>query len=325
MAARKSRAGKAAADKTTGATATTTGPAARPDLTFVYIVEPPDYQIMACTLLASIRSQFPDTVRAIGYCPEHRMDELHPAVFKAHEMMGAEIRPMRIEGMWDSPYPHGNKIIAAMQPRDSAFSAFVDSDVLFLRPNDPANLTRAGHVSCSVAASMVWAGQEIWDTIYGTFDMPLPEERVTLMRRSPGPVLPYFSAGLVVFPESGGPGGRFPDVWYETARTLDRVETLEKRRPYLDQMTLPLAIRRAGLDWNILPEEQHYIMGGAIRGEPLPEDREIFTVHYRHFKLLREIGLHKAARGMLTGQTGVSYVRRLAPEHGEAAPETAPV
>ncbi|WP_235855936.1 hypothetical protein [Mesobaculum littorinae] len=295
-----------------------------PRLTFFYIAEPEDYQIMACTLLASIREQFGPEVGAVGYCPEHRWDDLHPAVFKAHEMMGGELRPMRTEGMWDSPYPHGNKIIAALQPRDSEFSAFVDSDVLFLRPNSTAALCRDGHVSCSVAASMVWAGQEIWDEIYGALDMPVPEERIHLMRRSADPVVPYFSSGLVVFPETGSRQdgtSRFPDVWYDTARIVDRIETLENRRPYLDQMTLPAAIRRAGLAWNELPEEQHYILGGRLRGEPLPEDREIYTVHYRSRGILRETGLHKPAKTYLKTHTGVSYVRRLTEDAAEDTAE----
>lgn len=293
----------------------------RPELTFAYIAEPPEYQFMGCMLLASIRQQFPASVKAIGYCPEHRMAELHPAVLRAHEIMGGEIRPMRTEGMWDSPYPHGNKIIAAMQPRDSRFSAFVDSDVLFLRKNSPANLCRDGHVSCSVAASMVWAEQSIWDPIYGAFDMPVPQERIRLMRRSSKEVVPYFSAGLVVFPEEAGPGGRFPDVWYETARRIDRIESLPKRRPYLDQMSLPVAIRRSGLHWNMLPEEQHFILGGRIRGQPLPEDREIFTVHYRDSEILREVGLMKKGRRFLLAETGEKFVRRLVPGGTDAGDE----
>ena len=285
---------------------------ATPRLTLTYIVEPPEYDILACSLLASIRTHFPKSVACIGYVPEHRMDEVHPSVFKAHEIMGGEIRPMKTEGMWDTPYPHGNKIIAAMQPRDSQYSAFVDSDVLFLRKNAVANIAKAGHVSCSMAASMVWAEQSIWDYIYGAFDMPIPEERMHLMRRSAKPVIPYFSAGFVIFPENGGKGGRFPDVWYETARKIDTIETLEKRRPYLDQMSLPLAIQRAGLKWNILPEEQHYILGGRIRGKPLPEDRDIYTIHYRKHGILREVGQMKYARQMLYDQTGQQFVRRLA-------------
>ncbi|WP_255509331.1 hypothetical protein [Oceaniovalibus sp. ACAM 378] len=281
----------------------------KPRLTFVYIVEPPEYQIFACTLLASIRTQFGDDVAAVGYCPEHRMDELHPAVFKAHEMLGAEIRPMRTQGMWDTEYPHGNKIIAAMQPRDTEFSAFVDSDVLFLAENSPDNLVRDGHVSCSVAASMTWAGQEIWGPIHAAFDLPIPEERIEYMRRPVGPVIPYFSAGLVVFPESGPQ--RFPDIWYDTARIIDRIETLDNRRPYLDQMSLPLAIRRAGLNWNILPEQQHFIMGGKLRGQPLPDEPKVYTVHYRHNGVLKESGLLGTARAMLQDKTGVPFVRRL--------------
>lgn len=292
---------------------------AAPDLTFVYIVEPPDYQIFACTLLASIRRYFPASVKAIGYCPAQKIADLHPAVIKAHAMMGAEIRPMQTEGMWDTPYPHGNKIIAAMQPRQGEYSAFIDSDVLFLRDNLPANLCRAGQVSASVAASMLWAEQSIWDTIYGAFDMPVPTERIRLMRQSGKPVIPYFSAGLVVFPETPGPGGRFPEVWYDTARQLDRVETLENRRPYLDQMTLPIAMQRAGLGWNILPEEQHYILGGRLRGESLPKDRDIYTVHYRQLSVLKEVGLNKVAQATLHSQTGVPYVRRLTPDLPEDA------
>lgn len=297
---------------------------ARPVLTFAYIVEPEDYQIMACTLLASIRTYFGNTVQAVGYCPAHRIAEVHPAVFKAHQMMGAEIRPMTTLGMWDTDYPHGNKIIAAMQPRDTDFSAFIDSDVMFLRPNDPANLCRMGHVSCSVAASLRWAGQEVWETIYDVFDMPLPTERVRMMRQTGPEVMPYYSAGLVVFPEDGGPQGRFPDVWYDTARTLDRVETLENRRPYLDQMTLPLAITRAGLAWNQLPEEQHYILGGKLRGKGLPDDMEVFTVHYRNEWVLRELGLNKIGQKLLADRIGVRYVRRLTPEAQEA-PRPKPV
>lgn len=281
----------------------------RPRLTFCYIVEPPKYEIMACTLLASIRCHFGPEVAAIGYCPAHRMDELHPAVIEAHRIMGAEIRPFRAEGMWDTPYPHGNKILAIREPRDSDYSAFVDSDVLFLRPNDPETLVRPGHVSCSTAASMTWAGQDIWPGIYGALDMELPQERVRLMRRPDTPVAPYFSSGLVVFPEDGA--ARFPDVWYDTARRVDRVESLDHRRPYLDQMTLPAAILRAGLAWNILPEAQHCILGGKMRGRPLPEDREIYTIHYRKKGVLKELGLHKIARDFLRQQTGVTFVRRL--------------
>jgi hypothetical protein len=293
----------------------------KPRLTLIYIVDLPDYQYMACYLLASIREYFPADVRVIGYCPEEKLAGIDPGVIRAHELMGAEIRPMLTEGRWDPAYPHGNKIIAALDPRDSEYSAFVDSDVLFLRRNHPEALIAEGKVSCSVAASMQWGEQEVWDQIYGVFDMPVPKDRVRLMRQSRGKVVPYFSSGLVVFPEGPVGGKRFADVWYDTAREIDRKTDLPARRPYLDQMSLPLAIRRAGLDWNILPEEQHYILGGKLRGKPLPEDRKIFTIHYRGMKILKELGLMPKARRLLRRQAGSGWIGNL--RHPEAAEETA--
>jgi hypothetical protein len=282
-----------------------------PLLTLTYIVDLPDYQYMACYLLASIREHFPRDVQVIGYCPEHKMADIDPGVFRAHELMGAEIRPMRTEGRWAPDYPHGNKILAAVEPRDSQYSAFVDSDVLFLRPNTPQALVSPGKVSCSVAASMKWGEQSVWEQIYGVFDMAVPTERVRLMRRSPGLVVPYFSSGLVVFPEAPVNGRRFADVWYDTATQIDRKTDLPARRPYLDQISLPLAIRRAGLEWNQLPEEQHFILGGKLRGDPLPQDREIFTIHYRTLKIIKELGLMPKVRKMLKRQAGNGWIGNL--------------
>ena len=280
-------------------------------LTIFYIVEPPDYQMMACYLLASLRARFPAEVKAIGYCPAHRLHELHPGVIEAHKRMGAEIRTFDSTGRFSPAYPHGNKILAAMEPRDTAFSMFVDSDVLFIKDNEPTNLVSDEKVSCSVAASMIWAEQSIWDTIYGALDMDIPPERYPLMRRSRGAVIPYFSSGLVAFPENDVTGkGRFPDVWYETAQILDRVDTLDRRRPYLDQMSLTAAIRRAGLDWNILPEAQHYIMGGKLKGQQLP-DSPIYTIHYRTLRNLRAAGLLEEARRNHRRFTGKRAARKL--------------
>ena len=289
-----------------------------PSLTIFYIVEPPEYEIMASYLLASIRTRFPGDVKAIGYCPEHRYDELHPAVHIAHEKMGAEIRTFKSDGRFDPAYPHGNKILACLEPRETEWSMFVDSDVLFIRDNLPENIITPGHVSCSLAASMVWAEQSIWDDIYAALEMDIPAERYHLMRRSKEPVIPYFSSGLVAFPESDTTGnGRFPDVWYDTAQIVDRIDTLERRRPYLDQMTLPAAIRRAGLSWNILPEEQHFILGGILRNQPLPSDKEIYTIHYRNMNILREIEKLGEARRNHKRLTGEKFVRRLAPNETE--------
>mgnify|MGYP003638349309 FL=1 len=87
------------------------------------------------------------------------------------------------------------------------------------------------------------------------------------------------------------------------AQVIDKVD-LTKKRPYLDQMSLPLAIRAAGLDRNILPEEQHYILGGSLRGEPLPKDKNIKMIHYRNMKVVKEVDMLRKAKGMLEQHVG---------------------
>lgn len=107
----------------------------------------------------------------------------------------------------------------------------------------------------------------------------------------------------------------------EIAQTIDRNEEIPGRRPYLDQISLPLAIQKAGLQWNILPEEQHYILGGSLRGEPLPEGREIYTVHYRKWEILREVGLARQAKKMLEKRAGVRRIDQISTLAEPAAPE----
>ena len=286
-----------------------------PRLTVFFIVEPPRFDLMACHLAASLREQFGDTVALIGYCPDAKIDLISPDVIEVLRRMGCEVRPFSVEGRFTPEYPHGNKLLATLEPRDTEFSAFFDSDILCLRPNTVENIVKEGHVSLTPAASMVWGNSQTWEMIYAACGMAVPEDRIRLMRQSgKRERIPYFSSGLFTFPEQhrNAEGKSFPEVWMEVAQTLDANPDVPGRRPYLDQISLPLAIQRAGLKWNILPEEQHYILGGTLRGEPLPTDREIFTIHYRKWEIIKEIGLAKTGKDMLERQAGVRRIDQVA-------------
>lgn len=283
-----------------------------PRLTVYFIVEPPEYDLMACYLAASLREQFGARIALVGYCPAAKLDTVSQDVRVVLDRLGCDLRSFAVEGRFDPPYPHGNKLLATLEPRDTEFSCFMDSDVLCIRPNLVENIVRPGHVSLSKAASMNWAPQTIWDDIYRICGMEMPEERFRLMRQKRGEEkVPYFSSGLFSFPEQhrNEHGNSFAQVWMDIAQQLDANPDLPKKRPYLDQMSMPLAIRAAGLDWNILPDEQHYILGGLSRGDPLPEGKKIYTVHYRQWQILKEVNLARRAKNMLQAHAGV---RRLA-------------
>lgn len=289
-------------------------------LTIFFVVEPPKYQDMACLLAASIRCQFDEPIDLVGYCPAHKIGEMSAHARGIFAKLGVDIRPIQTEGRFDPPYPHGNKMLAALEPRATPYSAFMDSDMLFIAPNQVDAMVRAGHVSVAPATSMYWAGQVIWDEIYAACDMPLPEDRIWLLRQRRRKMMPYFNAGLIVFPE--GPvaetGESFAQVWNRLAQKIDKIDIV-KKRPYLDQMSLPLAIRAAGLDWNILPEEQHYILGGQLRGLPLPPNMDIRMIHYRNPNILREIGCRGLAKDMLQKTAGVRRLNHFPVGEADAA------
>lgn len=283
-------------------------------LTVFFIVEPPRYEQMACYLAASLRQQFGSTVDLVGYCPDTKFNDVSKDVLTVLGTMGCEVRPFKVAGRFNPAYPHGNKILATLEPRDTEFSAFFDSDVLCLRPNKVENIIKDGHVSLTPAASMSWGNGKTWNLIYETCGMPLPEDRVRLMRQKGARErLPYFSSGLFSFPEKhrNADGKSFPEAWMDIAQTIDKNDDIPGKRPYLDQISLPLAIQKAGLLWNLLPEEQHFILGGSLRGEPLPEGREIYTVHYRKWEILKEVGLARQGKKMLENQAGVRRIDQI--------------
>lgn len=285
-----------------------------PKLTVFFIVEPPEYEVMACFLAASLRQQFGDQVALIGYCPDIKLDDVSPDVKAVLAKMSCELRSFKVAGRFDPPYPHGNKILATLEPRDTEFSAFFDSDILCLRPNLVENIIKEGCVSLTPAASMIWGNSDSWQLIYDICGMEIPDDRIKLMRqKGDRGRIPYFSSGLFTFPEQyRTPDGQsFPEVWMQVAQTLDAHPEVPSKRPYLDQISLPLAIQKSGLQWNILPEEQHFILGGKLRGSALPEDREIFTVHYRIMKVLKETGLTPLARKMLKRHAGVKRIDKI--------------
>jgi hypothetical protein len=281
----------------------------RDDLTIFYVVEPPENQVVACSLLASIRSQFSSEVQVVGYCPSDKLDELHPGVIRAHEIMNAEIRVFEAENKFSPPYPRGNNILAAIEKRSTKYSMLVDPDVLFLKPYRIENLIGPDRVSCA----MLSPEQSNWDDIYEALDIDMPVQQDQPVSQRENDITPHLSSGIVAFPEEAAPGGRrFSEVWLETAQIVDQIEELGKFRPYLDQLSLPAAIRRSGLDWNILPAEQHHILGEDYDGEPIPSGLDIHSLQYRHFKNLNPCGYAGDARGFLKQHTGRKFVRRLA-------------
>jgi len=284
-----------------------------PSLTLYFIIQPPSYLYMACHLAASIRTHLPADVELIGYCPADVYDQMNPEPLEVLRRLRCKVQRMETGGFFDSVYPHGNKIIATLAPKETDYAAFLDSDMAFLRPCSVEEIIAKGQIGMVPSTSMRWAPQSVWDDVYGTFDMEVPPERITLTRDKREQVVPYFNAGLFVIDEKyrTKDGQRFAEVWMDTAQQLDRNEAIPHRRPYLDQMTLPVATLRAGMRWNILDERYNYSIGGILRGRSLKKDADVTLLHYRNRDVLGEAGRKKDLDSMLQQQIGTRLVRHV--------------
>ncbi|WP_128253597.1 hypothetical protein [Falsirhodobacter deserti] len=223
------------------------------DLAIIYVLDPPGLTRDSIVLLSTIRHVLGD-VKVIAYCPSDKVDFLFPYVTEFYDRMGAEIRLMEPTDKFIAPYKQGNKLLACLQERDTEYTLFLDTDTAIVAPFSRADLVTEGTVSVVPEGVQSWGGNPgSWEYVYEKFGLPFPEERVRLVRSnklSP----PYWNAGMIAFPTRSA----FAETWFRLATELDADPQVDHKRPWLDQITLPLAIavsglqaRNVGKEWNL--------------------------------------------------------------------------
>jgi hypothetical protein len=184
---------------------------------------------------------------------------------------------------WRKPYPHGNKIIActlaeAAAGPDVQRITFLDTDMLCR--SDFARHIPLNNLVMAVPEGVPTWGKSLheWTRAYAYFDLPLPEDRITLVRGRKIPFVPYFNAGCVSFPcGEAANGKRFAAAWNETARLFDHCPIAEKR-PWLDQITLPLTFYRCGFAWAELHERFNYSLSDRTK-KKVPRGAKLLHYH----------------------------------------------
>ncbi len=218
------------------------------DLAFLFVVEGPRLQAQSLILAASLRRHHPQA-QLLAYVPNLDAAPLPAAVSAIFAATETEARPLPPpDRPWKQPYPHGNKILALAAARDCRHAVFLDTDMAALGPLDPADLPGPNEVSLVPEGIRSWTKDEDhWQRAYGHFGLPLPETRIRLLRgrRSLSP--PYFNGGFVAIHQPDQVDGKgFGRLWYDTAQEFDHNARLPGKRPWLDQITLPLTLARHG-------------------------------------------------------------------------------
>jgi hypothetical protein len=261
----------------------TDGKVAR-DVTFLFVVDGARLETQAVLLAASLRRCNPDAA-LIAYVSPVSNASMPACVRTAFKACGVECRVLPEHGgMWKRDYPHGNKLFALADQRDSKFSVFLDTDIIATKPMDMDDLPGPFEVSVVPEGVPSWGkSDDRWARAYAHYGMPVPTERVQLTRRKRLEFLPYFNAGFVALREEDHVDGKgFGRLWLETASDFDFNAKIGGKRPWLDQITLPLTMKRFGYRYKIVPTENNF----SISDRVAEADADPVFMHYHRSRFL---------------------------------------
>ncbi|RVT85600.1 hypothetical protein DXV76_07550 [Rhodobacteraceae bacterium CCMM004] len=255
--------------------------------TLFFVADGPHLEAQALLLAASLRRHLGAAPALIAYVPDRPDREMPAATRAALAHLNVAVEPLRVpRDLWQKPFPHGNKILAACAPRRASVHVFLDTDMVCVAPLDLDALSRPGALSAVPEGVPGWGkGNDRWDRVYGHFGLPLPEDRVRLTRRRRVSYLPYFNAGLLAWHDGFGAGGRpWPELWRDTAVEIDWNVRVAKKRPWLDQIALPVALRRHGLAYRVLPDRVNF----SISDRAFEPAARPALIHYHSFRYTPE-------------------------------------
>ncbi len=221
--------------------------------------------------------------------PAETWGELRSDTVRLLDELG--VRRVSIRNPIGPEYPIGNKLTCLGLPTEKSVRVFLDSDILLVRDVRQLSPGRAAGVRPADLDTAKVAGIP-WDAAYGHFGIRPPTEQVvtTVDRCS---IRPYYDAGLVAAPTRSELGS----LWIETSREIRA--HFDVKGPFLDQVALPVAIARAGLDVKLLGSEDD----SPAHLVPLPLRSGPRLVHYHCPEIIRrEKALDDELRACLNEQ-----------------------
>ncbi|WP_044007115.1 hypothetical protein [Jannaschia sp. CCS1] len=237
-------------------------------------------------------------IRQFAYASAAFRPDIRDITHAIFEVCGVELRTLNDPPKWKKDYPHGNKIVAACDDRGTSHSIFLDTDMACTTSLAEFMALPADTCAAAPEGRPTWGEtNDRWERAYAHFDMDVPEERVTLLRGSKVDYPPYYNAGFVAFPEARqADGRRFGDHWLDTALDFDRNCKIAQKRPWLDQITLPLTMKRFGYKVRVLDEMHNYSL--SHRGD-YSRTPDATILHYHRMRFLYQAPQWPALRDTL--------------------------
>lgn len=252
-------------------------------INIVLMIEPGRLEWQGIMLIESIKEYCTDDFKIFVYCRAENLRGLCLGTLRYLSENEVVLTP--IDNDFSPEYPQGNKVVAVSKDRRwGKFGVFLDTDTILLKQMSfLKEVSRPGSVSVVPADRKSWASSdEEWKQVYKTCGVISPSNNISLRNNEKSS--PYFNAGMVVFPENED----FKGVWLHCSKIIDNDNTIANKRPWLDQIALPVAIKKSGLKCNIVSDKYNY----ALHAENINLEGVVLG-HYHTIKWIRYYRLNR--------------------------------
>lgn len=245
---------------------------------FHFICQHGELEIKSALLAASLHYFLQGKYQLIAALPTPtaRWNTPRPQTIDFLQQLGVQF--FEINNQIADDYPIGNKVSALNIPVNAEHSIFLDSDLLLLQTWNPEQHLNSAPFSAK-PADLATFGQDLetWQSVYQLFDLPFPQQRVisTISRQV---MLPYFNAGFIAIQN----GLKFAETWLDSCQRIEAATHIINKRPWLDQIALPITAARLNLTFNCLDERYNYPAHLKPLAKTLP-----YFVHYHYPHCLR--------------------------------------
>lgn len=269
----------------------------------VFICQQGDLERQALLLAASLARWSAGTgYRLIAALPvpAARWGRPAPETLALLRHLGAQT--VDIENQIDQDYPIGNKISCLMVEHDADVTLFLDSDMLCLRPlPDPRSFVTP--FAAKVADANTFTSDDaVWEKVYARCGLSMPADRVIASTTGES-MPPYFNAGFIAVHA----GIDFGTTWRDVCLAIDADPSIPNKRPWLDQIGLPVTVRALGIDYTCIDESLNF----PCYARPIDPAHPPYLAHYhRPSALLEAKALHAEVRSLCEEHDTLQHLLR---------------
>ena len=246
------------------------------EVTLLHMCEPGRFEWHSLCLLSSILALCTDDYNLVAYRSQHKIGKLRHETISFHERHGIPLVAINTEGPFLHRYDIGAKIVATNQRRIGKFGVLLDADTMLVSNTSFAAVAWPRSVVAFPSIAQLLPSIEDWARIFGIVGLSVPPLRFTHSRANSYELrIPYFNAGVVIFPEPDA-GHDLGASWIEVTRNVWPHIREPAHCPLIDPIALPIAAFSAGL--SIQPLDRAYNFPVEQKGKVFNQD--VRLIHY---------------------------------------------